>query len=117
MLLRRSGRPEGEVLRHRGLVSPAAEVLRGVLLLQPGRRPGPPAEDAGEGGRRENVPAPHPEQHRGGAPPDAHRPAGEQSPGRRLRSHPQGAPALHGRHREAGAQAVMPATGRPAPPA
>ena len=34
-----------QVLRHRGLVSPAAEVFRGVLLLQPGRRPGPPPED------------------------------------------------------------------------
>ena len=29
-------------LRHRGLEPPPAEVLRGLLLLQPGRRPGPP---------------------------------------------------------------------------
>ena len=42
VLLRRPGGPEGQVLRYRGLVSPPAEVLRGVLLLQPGRRPGPP---------------------------------------------------------------------------
>ena len=41
VLLRRPGGPEGQELRHRGLVPPAAEVLRGVLLLQPGRRPGP----------------------------------------------------------------------------
>ena len=42
VLLRRPGRPEGQVLRHRGLEPPPAEVLRGLLLLQPGRRPGPP---------------------------------------------------------------------------
>ncbi len=35
-----------QVLRHRGLVSPAAEVLRGVLLLQSGGCTGSPPEDA-----------------------------------------------------------------------
>ncbi len=45
VLLRRPGRPEGEVLRHRGVVPPSAEIFRGLLLLQPGRRTGPPPED------------------------------------------------------------------------
>ena len=42
VLLRRPGRPEGQELRHRGVEPPPAEVLRGLQLLQPGRRPGPP---------------------------------------------------------------------------
>jgi seryl-tRNA synthetase len=29
-----------KILRHRGLEPPPAEVFRGLLLLQPGRRPG-----------------------------------------------------------------------------
>ena len=45
VLLRRSGRPEVQVLRHRGLVPPPAEVFRGLLLLQSGRCAGPPPED------------------------------------------------------------------------
>ena len=44
------------------------------------------------------LPAPHPEQHRGGPAPHAHRLPGKPSPGRRLRHHLPGAPALHGRH-------------------
>ena len=85
--VRQPGRPEGEVLRHRGLVPPPEEVLRGVLLLQPGRRPGPPPENAGQG-REGHLSAPHPEQHRGGPSPYAHRLPGEQPPGRRLREDP-----------------------------
>ena len=97
VLLRRPGRPEGEVLRHRGLVPPAEEVLRGVLLLQPGGRPGPAAEDPREGGGRGKLPAPHPEQHGGGPAPDAHRLFGEQPPGRRQCEDPRPSAALHGR--------------------
>ena len=96
MLLGRPGRSESKVLRHRSLEPPAEEVFRGLLLLQPGGRPGPAAEDAGQG-REGHLPPPHPEQHRGRAPPDAHRLPGEQPPGRWQRGDPQGAPALHGR--------------------
>ena len=106
VLLRRPGRPEGEILRYRSLVPPAAEVLRGVLLLQPGGCPSPPPEDPRQGGRRQDVPASHPEQHLRGASPYAHRPAGEQPPGRRQREDSQGPPALHGRQGAAGAQEV-----------
>ena len=76
---------------------PAEEVLRGVLLLQPGRRPGPPAEDPGQGGERGELSAPHLEQHRGGPAPDADRLPGEQPPGRRLHQDPRGTAALYGR--------------------
>ena len=68
--------------RHRGLVPPSAEVLRGLLLLQPGGRPGPAAGHPGaEGGEQGDLLCPHPQQHGGGAAPDAHRLPGEQSPG------------------------------------
>ena len=82
-----------------------AEVLRGVLLLQPGRRPGPPPQDAGQGGER-HLPAPHPQQHRGGPSPHAHRLPGEQPPGRRQREDPRRPAALYGRQGSADAQAV-----------
>ena len=105
VLLRRSGRSQGQVLRHRGVEPPPAEVLRGVLLLQPGRRPGPPPQDAGQGGER-HLPAPHPQQHRGGPSPHAHRLPGEQPPGRRQREDPRRPAALYGRQGSADAQAV-----------
>ncbi len=35
VLLRRSGRPQGQILRHRGLEPAAEEVFRGLLLLEP----------------------------------------------------------------------------------
>ena len=79
------------------MVSPPAEVLRGLLLLQPGRRSGPPPEDARQG-REGHLPAPHPEQHRGGSSPYADRLPGEQPAGGRHRSDPRGPAALHGRH-------------------
>ncbi len=41
------------------------------------------------------------------APPDAHRPAGKQSPGRWQRAYPQGSAALYGRHRGADPQALI----------
>ena len=72
------------------------QTLRGVLLLQSGRRPGPPPEDPRPRRGRQTVPAPHPEQHRGGPAPYAHRPAGEQPAGGRLCAGAQGAAALHG---------------------
>ena len=106
VLLRGPGGPEGEELRHRGVVSPAAEVLRGLLLLQPGGRPGPAAEDPGEGRERQKLPAPHPEQHRGGPAPDAHCLPGEQPAGRRHRDHSRRPAALHGRQGEAGPQGL-----------
>ena len=57
-------------------------------------------------GENGNLPAPHPEQHRGGSAPDAHCLPGEQPPGRRLRHHPRGPAALHGRHQGAHPQAL-----------
>ena len=96
-----------QVLRHRGLVSPAAEVLRGVLLLQSGGCTGPPPEDPLQGRERPDAAVPHPEQHLRGPSPDAHRLPGEQPPARRHRADPQGAPALHGRLREAGSQTLI----------
>ena len=67
------------------------------FLLQPGRRPGPAAENPGQGRKRGELSAPHPEQHRGGSAPDAHRLFGEQPPGRRQRENPRASAALHGR--------------------
>ena len=96
-----------QVLRHRGLVSPAAEVLRGVLLLQSGGCTGPPPEDPLQGRERPDAAVPHPEQHLRGPSPDAHRLPGKQPPARRHRADPQGTPALHGRLREAGSQTLI----------
>ena len=61
VLLRRPGRPQGQVLRHRGLEPPPAEVLRGLLLLQPGRRPGAQTQHARQGRGRPDLSAPHPQ--------------------------------------------------------
>ena len=38
-----------QILRHRGVVPPSAEVFRGLLLLQPRRRAGTPPEDPLQG--------------------------------------------------------------------
>ena len=96
-----------QVLRHRGLVSPAAEVLRGVLLLQSGGCTGPPPEDPLQGRERPDAAVPHSEQHLRGPSPDADRLPGKQPPARRHRADPQGTPALHGRLREAGSQTLI----------
>ena len=48
-------------------------------------------------------------------PPHAHRPAGEQPPGRRQRENPQDPPALHGRQGSPGAQKVRADIIRPKP--
>ena len=77
---------------------PAEEVLRGLLLLQHGRRPGPPAENPRQGARTARTTLPHTLNNTVVAPPpDAHRLPGEQPPGRRQRAHPRGIAALHGR--------------------
>ena len=78
-------------------IPPPAEVFRGVLLLQLRRRAGAASEDPRPRRGREDVPSPHPEQHRGGSSPYAHRPAGEQPTGGRLRAGAQGVAALYGR--------------------
>ena len=58
-----------------------------------------------KGGER-HLPAPHPQQHRGGPSPHAHRLPGEQPPGRRQREDPRRPAALYGRQGSADAQAV-----------
>ena len=93
-------------LRHRGMVAPSAEVFRGLLLLQSGRRAGPPPEDPLQGCRRQNAAVPHAEQHRGGAAPHAHRLPGEQFAGGRLRAGTGGPAPLHGRQGTSGAAAL-----------
>ena len=108
VLLRRSGGPEVQVLRHRGLVSPGSRSTSRCA-------PAPIWGDAqarrlkirykDENGRMQlchtlnnTCVAP---------PPDAHRLSGKQPPARRHRADPQGAPALHGRLREAGSQTLI----------
>ena len=84
-------------LRYRGLEPPPAEVLRGLLLLQPGRCTGTPPAHPRQGQGRQDLSGPHPEQHLRGSSAYADRLPGESSAGRWLRDHPQGAAALHGR--------------------
>ena len=64
------------------------KVLRGLLLLQLGRRPGPPPENPLQGRGREELSGPHPQQHLRGPASDAHRLPGEQPPGRWHCGHP-----------------------------
>ena len=66
--------------------------------LQPGLRPSPPTEDARQRQRRQDVSASHPEQHRGGPSPYAHRLPGEQPPGRRQCEDPRRSASLRGRY-------------------
>ena len=87
--------------------SAPAEVFRGVLLLQPRRRAGAAAQDPRQGRGRQNVSAPHAQQHRGRAAAYAHRVPGEQFAGRRQRAHSRGPAPLHGRQGQAGAEALI----------
>ena len=87
-----------------------AQARRGGLLLQPGRRPGPPPQDPRQGRGRQEVPAPHPQQHRRRPAPHAHRLPGEQPPGRRLHPHPRGPQGVHGRQER---DSVIQKTNRP----
>ena len=107
MLLRRSGRPQGQILRHRGLEPAAEEVFRGLLLLEPRRCAGPPPVHPRQGCRRQDVSGPHAQQHLRRAPTHAHRVPGKPPPERRLRHHPQMPPALHGRQGSADPEALI----------
>ena len=107
VLLRRPRRSEGQELRHRGVEPAPAEVFRGVLLLQPRRRAGAAAQDPRQGRGRQDVSAPHAQQHRGRAAAYAHRVPGEQFAGRRQRAHSRGPAPLHGRQGQAGAEALI----------
>ncbi len=57
-------RPQGQVLRYRGLVAAPEEVFRGLLLLEPRRRSGAQAENARQGRGRQDLSATHAQQHR-----------------------------------------------------
>ena len=107
VLLRRPRRPQGQELRHRGLVPAPEEVFRGLLLLEPRGRAGPPPENSRQGRGRQDVPAAHAEQHRRRTPAYAHRLPREQSSGRRQRADPRGASALHGRQDRAHTEKVI----------
>ena len=73
VLLRRPRRPEGQVLRHRGVEPAPAEVFRGLLLLESRRRAGTPPAHPRQGQGRQELPRPHAQQHLCCAPAYAHR--------------------------------------------
>ena len=95
--------PVRQELRHRGMEPPPAEILRSLLLLQPGRCTGPPPAHPRQGQGWQDLSGPHSEQHLRGSSAYAHRIPREPSAGRRQRHHPQGPAALHGRPRGHGA--------------
>ena len=99
-----SGRSEGEELRYRGMEPPPEKVLRGLLLLQPGRCTGTPPGHSHQGRGRQNLSGPHPQQHLRGTPAYADRLPGKPPAGRRHGDHSQGSAALHGRQGRAGSQ-------------
>ena len=88
------------------MASPPAEVLRGLLLLQPGRRTGAPPEDPHQRGGRQAVSGPHAQQHMRGPAAHADRLPGEQPSGGRHGQNPGGPAPLYGRQGAAGAKEV-----------